>query len=104
MHEVSLAKTSKFAGMSKQLLRTSSGETIGATEADQLPRLVYVGDVPVESTYHGSALLYRLFQDYPPDKLLVVEAGPGRSAAARRVQNVLYRQLSMGATRLRNTR
>src|SRR5207253_10669972 len=37
------------------------------------PRLVYIGDVPVESTYHGSLLLHRLLQIYPPDKLGVVE-------------------------------
>jgi hypothetical protein len=69
-----------------------------------LPRLVYVGDVAVESSYHGSALLFRLLQDYPPDKLIVVEAEPQRSLPERRLPGVPYRKLSMGANRWRNTR
>src|SRR4051812_48302616 len=38
-----------------------------------LPRLLYVGDVPVEASYHGSALLHRLLSDYPHEKLTVIE-------------------------------
>ena len=38
-----------------------------------LPRLLYVGDVPVEASYHGSALLHRLLVNYPPDRLSVIE-------------------------------
>ena len=45
------------------------------TEASTLPRLLYIGDVPVEASYHGSALLYRLLQTYPPDRLRIIEAG-----------------------------
>ena len=34
-----------------------------------LPDLGYVADVPVEASYHGSALVYRLLQRYPKEKL-----------------------------------
>ena len=41
--------------------------------ADLLPRLLYIGDVPVEASVHGSALLHRLFEDYPRQNLFVIE-------------------------------
>src|SRR5579872_4925966 len=68
------------------------------------PRLLYVGDVPVESSYHGSALLYRLLQDYPADRLLVVEAQPFESLPERRLPDVAYRQLETRGHRWLNTR
>jgi hypothetical protein len=40
---------------------------------ESLPRLAYVGDVPVRSISAGPALLYRLFEGWPPDRLLLVE-------------------------------
>jgi glycosyltransferase involved in cell wall biosynthesis len=55
-----------------------------------LPRLVYLGDVPVESSYHGSALLFRLLQDYPPERLLVLETTPWPSRPDRRLPGVKY--------------
>ena len=60
-----------------------------------LPRLAYIGDVPVESSYHGSALLYRLLQRYPPDRLSVIE-NRNSSRADRRLPGVRYR-VSTGA-------
>ncbi len=36
-----------------------------------LPRLLYIGDVPVANTFAGAIYLYRLLQNYPADKLLV---------------------------------
>lgn len=69
-----------------------------------LPRLLYVGDVPVESSFHGSALLYRLLQDYPHDKLMVVESERFPSLPARRLPRVPYRSFSLRAQRLQNTR
>src|SRR5689334_20136251 len=71
---------------------------------DSLPRLLYVGDVPIESTYHGSVILFRLLEDYPCEKLMVVEADPLFSSPHRRLRQVPYRRLSMGARRWRNTR
>jgi hypothetical protein len=38
-----------------------------------LPKLLYVGDVPVEPTVAGAALFYRLLQAYPADRLMVVQ-------------------------------
>lgn len=69
-----------------------------------LPRLLYLGDVPVESSYHGSALLYRLLQDYPPEKLLIVERWPNLSKTERRLAGVEYRRLPCGLMRLLPTR
>ncbi|HEX8028521.1 MAG TPA: glycosyltransferase, partial [Vicinamibacterales bacterium] len=40
--------------------------------ADALPRLLYIGDVSVADTMAGEALLYRLLQFYPPEKLSVI--------------------------------
>lgn len=69
-----------------------------------VPRLLYIGDLPVEASSHGSALLYRLLQDYPPDKLMIVEAGGVVSLPARRLPEVPYRQFSMLGQRLQRTR
>jgi len=73
-------------------------------DGNTLPRLAYVGGPPVEGTTHGSGLLYRLLQDYPAGKLLVVEAWPALSHPARRLPGVAYRQIALwpkrGRTRL----
>lgn len=53
------------------------------------PRIVYVGDVPVEASYHGSALLHRLLSNYPPDKLTIIETAT-ESQPQRRLPNVNY--------------
>lgn len=62
-----------------------------AFDPEALPRLVYFADVPVENYMHGSALIYRLLERYPPDKLLIVE-GLVRSQADRRLPGVRYAQ------------
>lgn len=36
-----------------------------------LPRLLYLGDVPVSNTIAGASLLYRLLLEYPPDRLRI---------------------------------
>ena len=38
----------------------------------QLPRLLYIGDVSVADTLAGEALLFRLLQFYPPDRLALI--------------------------------
>jgi len=68
------------------------------------PRLLYIGDVPVESSYHGSALLYRLLQDYPLEKLCIVETNLARSLPERRLSGVTYAELPFGHPRLLFTR
>jgi glycosyltransferase involved in cell wall biosynthesis len=51
---------------------------------------MYLGGVPVESTTAGSALLYRLLETYPPEKLLIVEAFESPSTASHRLPGVTY--------------
>jgi glycosyltransferase involved in cell wall biosynthesis len=68
-----------------------------------LPRLLYVGDVPVEASYHGSALLYRLLSDYPADRLTIVETATP-SEPNRRLLNVSYFSLPIANPRWLNTR
>jgi hypothetical protein len=69
-----------------------------------LPRLLYVGDVPVEASYHGSALLYRLLQSYPSEKLRVIESNLIRSQSKRRLPRVPYAPLAVGYARPLHTR
>ena len=69
-----------------------------------LPRLLYVGDVPVENRFHGSALLYRLLEDYPPEKLMILEAEPHISLPERRLPRVTYGRLPNPIKRLMSTR
>jgi hypothetical protein len=70
----------------------------------KLPRLVYIGDVPIESSYHGSLLLYRLFSGYPPEKLLIIETDLAPSQPERRLPNVQYRKLAVPMSRLARSR
>lgn len=65
--------------------------------------LLYVGDVPVEASYHGSALLHRLLSDYPHDKLTIIETAT-QSEPKRRLPNVNYFSHPIGKSRWLNTR
>jgi len=69
-----------------------------------LPRLLYISDVPVEASYHGSALLFRLLQDWPAERLRVIEANLLRSLPERRLPGVQYEELRVGNQRLLHTR
>src|SRR6516164_618647 len=69
-----------------------------------LPRLSYLGEVPVECSYHGSALLWRLLENYPPEDLLIVE-GIHRSSVERRLPGVRYiHRPTLGFGRMLRTR
>ena len=68
-----------------------------------LPRLLYVSDVPVEASYHGSALMHRLLSDYPHDRLTVIETATG-SDPARRLPKVNYISHPIGKAGWLNTR
>ena len=70
---------------------------------DAVPRLLYLADVPVESYMHGSTLVYRLFESYPAEKLLIVE-GLYESQADRRLPNVQYRAIKSSLSRLLKNR
>jgi glycosyltransferase involved in cell wall biosynthesis len=69
----------------------------------QLPKLAYIGDVPVESSYSGPALLFRLLQDYPGAQVFIVE-GINSSQSERRLPGVMYARLWVGWERLLRTR
>lgn len=69
-----------------------------------LPRLLYLGDVPVESSYHGSALLCRLLESYPADRLRIIEGNLSPSRIDRRLPGVRYQTLDIGRARLLNSR
>ncbi len=68
------------------------------------PRLLYVGDVPVEQTRFGSALLYRLLEEYPPERLRIVEPSYAVVQPAARLAGVRYLRLRFGPSRLYRTR
>ena len=67
-------------------------------------RLAYFGDVPVEASHHGSALLYRLLCNRGANTLRVVEGIPWRSQPERRIPGVEYRSLRVAQPRLHNSR
>src|SRR5215212_6365672 len=66
-------------------------------------QLLYVGDVPVEASYHGSALLHRLLSDHPADRLTIIETAT-ESQVRRRLPNVSYVSHPIGKPRWLNTR
>jgi len=70
----------------------------------RLPLLLYVGDVTVESTFAGSALLYRLLQNYPVKRLRVIEGSLSVSHPCKRLPGVEYWKLRVGTERLLRTR
>jgi glycosyltransferase involved in cell wall biosynthesis len=70
----------------------------------ELPRLLYLGDVPVEASYHGSALLYRLIEHFPPDRIAIIEAGVVASQQKRRIAGVAYHARLLPLRRLQTTR
>ena len=69
-----------------------------------VPSLLILGDVPVESSHHGSALLYRLFEGYPADRLLILEPSIAQSQTGRRLPDVSYRRLAAGHRRIVDSR
>ncbi len=68
-----------------------------------VPRLLYIGDVPVEHTVAGSTLLFRNLQTYPAEKLWICELAEV-SKPERRLPGVNYVHLPLGARRLAHTR
>ena len=70
----------------------------------RLPRMLYVGDVAVESTVAGSTLLYRLLQNYPADRLRVAEGNISSPQPDKRLPGVVYDEFKVGNGRLLHTR
>src|SRR5262249_43631330 len=90
----------------KQQLKLPEEGSLAASaipSGDAVPRLLYLADVPVESYMHGSSLVYRLFESYPAEKLLIVE-GLYESQADRRLPNVQYRAIKSSLSRLLKNR
>jgi glycosyltransferase involved in cell wall biosynthesis len=56
----------------------------------QLPKVAIVGDIPPERTTGGDLLLYRLFADYPSDRLLVVDGPISATNSSCRLEGVSY--------------
>lgn len=77
----------------------------GLATSTEIPRIVFLGDVPVRALSAGPAVLFRLFEGYPPDRLLLAEDnGGGRGAAGETlpgVRRISYRHV---CTRLLRTR
>lgn len=69
-----------------------------------LPRLLYIGDVAVESTVAGSSLIYRLLEQYPPSQLQIVEGNIAISQPKKRLPQVNYQVLNVGIDRLLHSR
>lgn len=72
--------------------------------SSDLPRLLYLADVPVEPTFAGAILVFRLLQNYPSDNLLVINVNKPPSPAERRLPGVIYREMPIGFPRLQHTR
>jgi glycosyltransferase involved in cell wall biosynthesis len=70
----------------------------------QLPRLLYVADVPVAATVAGSILMYRLLEPYPREKLLIAESELTVSPADKRLPAVRYATFPFGNNRLLHSR
>lgn len=68
-----------------------------------LQPLLYVGDVPVESTYYGSAQLHRLLAGYPAGKLTILETAQA-SQPSRRLPQATYVSYPIARQRWLNTR
>lgn len=69
----------------------------------RLPKLLYVGDVPVENHVHGSAFLFRLLESYPVSKLRIIE-GARPPHPSLRLAAVKYATLRPVWSRLLQTR
>ena len=69
----------------------------------EFPKIVYVGDVPVEASYHGSALLHRLLSGYPADRLTIIETAT-ESQPQRRLSNINYVSRPVSKQRWLDTR
>jgi len=76
-----------------------------------LPRLLYIGDVPITATISGAALLYRLLEDYPSDRLVIAQGNIwseqpewGHGDSSKSLSNVRYETLAVGRSRLLHSR
>jgi hypothetical protein len=69
-----------------------------------LPRLLYLGDVPPESTVESPSLLFRLLQDYPKERLRVLFRSEYKSDASQRLPGIRYGTFHLDLLKLPPTR
>jgi len=81
-----------------------SGNLSISMYTQNLPRILYIGDVPVECTMAGSALIYRLLQNYASEKLCIVETNLSISSQKSRLPNVQYKVYHYASKRLLKSR
>ena len=74
--------------------------TLPTIPPNKLPRLAFISDVPVEATCHGSALVFRLLQEYPSEQLRVVETNILSSSPEKRLPAVSYTHLTLPTKRI----
>ena len=72
-------------------------------ENKSYPKILYYSDVPVELSSGGATLLYRLFEHYPKEKLVIIQ-GVGMNKNEPRIPGVKYYTLNAKLERLRFTR
>jgi len=70
----------------------------------ELPRLAYIGEVPIRRISAGPALLYRLLESYPPDRLLVAESDHNAPDPATELPGVRCERFFLLNPRLIRTR
>ncbi len=75
-----------------------------APSNNSLPRLAYIGDIPVERTRASAILVHRLLEGYLAEKLLVVEGPPGEPEISARLGGVRYVDAQDGRWRWTRTR
>ncbi|SJZ99118.1 hypothetical protein [Sediminibacterium ginsengisoli] len=52
------------------------------------PRILYIADVPVELSFAGATLIYRLLEEYPKDKLVIIQGMTVNNS--KRINGVVY--------------
>lgn len=70
----------------------------------ELPRLAFVGDVPLEQSAAGPLISYRLLEDYDVNRLLVINGNSCPHDETRRLPGVKWRSIDYFPTRLYRTR
>lgn len=69
---------------------------------DDYPRTIYISDVPVEDTVSGMAVMYRLFERWPADKLLI--SARNSRCPEKRLVGVTYHESSPRSLQLFHSR
>ena len=69
-----------------------------------LPRLAYIGEVPIRNISAGPALLYRLLETYPRDRLLILESNHNKPDPEHELPGVPHERFFLLHQRLLYTR